>query len=343
VDNHIQQSPETDNILPGQSLRVAVLSNPGSGRNRQGMGWIDQTLKSHPQVMHFIARDPAEIMTVLAEISHAKPDVLAINAGDGTIAAILTALMEQQPFMKQPMLALLRGGTTNMIACDVGLKGSIRQALERLLHWTHATTPAIQPVSRPLLRVQSGENQPPLYGMSFGAGAIIKGMEYCQQNILRPGLRDSLGAGLCALRILLALARNDHRYVAPVTMEFSAIPEISNSSMPRDYFLLMVTTLERLFLGSHPYWGDKKGALHFTAIQSHSRHALRTIPPIFWGRTNRHVTPENGYWSQKVDALELTMNGTFTIDGELYSTHTDQGPVRITRGGRVNFLRFVDD
>jgi len=301
------------------------------------------SLGSHPDIKQFQARNPAEITTVLSDISRSEPDILAINAGDGTIAATLTALMEQQPFTRQPMLAILNGGTTNMIACDVGLKGNAKQSLDRLLLWARATTPAIQPVLRPLLRIQASAKQSPLYGMSFGAGAIIKGMEYCQQKVLRPGLRDSLGPGLCALRILLALARNDHRYAPPVTMALSTLPEIANSNSPRDYFILMVTTLERLFFGTHPYWGDNKGALHFTAIQSHAKHALRTIPPIFWGRTNRHVTPENGYWSQKVDSLELTLDGTFAIDGEIYSTDTDQGPVRITRGGEINFLRFVDN
>ena len=55
--------------------------------------------------------------------------VLAINGGDGTVAAILGALLESKPFVTPPLIALLPGGTANMSAGDVGLRGSLNKAV----------------------------------------------------------------------------------------------------------------------------------------------------------------------------------------------------------------------
>lgn len=327
-------------IPNGRSLQVALLSNPGSGRNSRGMAWVEAVLRNHPGTTHYLSRNPAEIVLALDKMAASPPDVLAINAGDGTVAAVLTALMEKRPFSRQPMLALLRGGTTNMTAGDIGLAGKATLSLERLLRWAHATTPAMELVRRAPLKVQAGAGQRPLYGMFFGGGAIIKGIEYCHQKVLRPGLRDSLGPALCALRVLYAMARNDHRYVAPAPMALQTTPRTAGIDGEREYFLLMVSALERLFLGAHPFWGNEEGTLHFTAIRSRARYALRTLPRLFWGRINDHVTAENGYWSGKVEALVLTMEGTFTIDGELYPAHPSAGPVRIGHGEKLCFLRF---
>ncbi len=305
------------------------------------MAWVEAILGRHPGVTHHLSRNPAEILTALENMAAAPPDVLAINAGDGTIAAVLTALMEKRPFGHPPLLALLRGGTTNMTAGDVGLTGKAAHSLERLLCWADATTPALEVIRRAPIRVVAGD-EAPLYGMFFGAGAIIKGIEYCHRKVLRPGLRDSLGPGLCALRVLYAMARNDHRYVAPVPMSLQMRPQMPGMEGEKDYFLLMVSALNRLFLGTHPYWGDDAGTLHFTAIRSGARHALRTLPRLFWGRTNRHVTARNGYWSRKVDTLELAMEGTFTIDGELYPARLAAGPLRIGHGEPLHFLRFSE-
>ncbi len=325
----------------GKTLRVAVLSNPGSGRNSRGMAWAEAILKDYPGVAHHLASNPAEIPAALENMALNAPDVLAVNAGDGTVAALLTALQERRPFACPPMLALLRGGTTNMTAGDIGLQGRASRSLRSLLEWAANTTPAMEAVWRPPLKVQAGDGAPPLYGMFFGAGAIVKGIEYCHQKVLRPGLRDSLGPGLCALRVVYAMARNDPRYAAPVPMSLQTRPGIPGIEEKREYFLLMVSALERLFLGAHPFWGDAGGTLYFSAIRARAHHALRILPRLLWGRASRHATADNGYWSRKIETLELRMEGVFTIDGELYPVRRDSGSVRITYGQPECFLRFT--
>jgi len=332
--------PDNERLHSGQALRVALLSNPASGRNRQGMEKIRQILAKHPEATHWEARTPEEVSTALHSIATVAPDILAINSGDGTIAAALTALYNERPFSRQPILALLRGGTTNMTAGDIGLHGNARQALQKLLRWSQDVDPDVGLLQRAPLQIQCESSVSPRYGMFFGAGAIVGGIEYCHRKILRPGMRDGFGPALCTLRMLIALVRGDRRYVTPVSIGVTSHPRLLPDEQARDYFVLMASTLERLYFGTHPFWGEEEGALYCTAIQSRARHALRTIPVLFRGRGNRHATETNGYWSRKIDCLELNMSGTFTIDGELYPLDETSGQLHISTAAPAYFLRF---
>lgn len=328
-------------LTAGRPVRLAVLSNPGSGRNRETAGArISELLAAHPHVAHERGACPAEIAAALHRLARSDPRVLVINGGDGTVAAALGALFNESPFPRPPLLALLAGGTTNMTAADAGMKGGAVRALARLLRWSQAVDPGVDTVRRPVLRVRPGTGQPELYGMFFGAGAIIKGIEYCQQRILRRGLRDGIGPGLCLLRILYAWLRGDHQDMAPVPLQAETRPPLESPPVERDYFILLASTLERLFLGMRPYWGEGDSGLHFSAIGARPRRFLRSLPGLLRGRPGSHVNPENGYWSGRVESLSLALDGTFTIDGELYPAHRERGPLQISRTPALTFLRF---
>jgi diacylglycerol kinase (ATP) len=324
-------------------LRVGLLSNPGSGRNRNNLHSIYRILAQHPQVSHRQAQTPAHVAAALDEFATRELDVLAINGGDGTVQAVLTVLMYRKPFGKLPLLALLPGGTTNMTAGDVGLKGNRNKALGKLLAWAAVAHAGVHLLQRPVMCIQPAPDRAPLYGMFFGAGAIIKGIEYCHNKVHPTGLRDGLAPGLCTLRVLLAMARGDPDYVTPVPMAIEMRPKDLAPHWfqhKQHLLLLLASTLERLFLGIHPYWGTPSGALYCTAIRTRPARAWRALPPLFWGHPNRLGTPENGYWSHKVNELRLTMDSRFTLDGELYEAHSRFGPVRVSQGGQVTFIRL---
>ncbi len=327
----------------GKTVRVGVLSNPKSGRNRRGLQSVREILAQHPEVYHSEATTPTEVLAAVVELAQREVDVMAINGGDGTVASVLTALFNNKPFAKRPLLALLRGGTTNMTAGDVGLKGNHKKTLRKLLAWANKAYPDTPIINREVLRVQAAPDKAPIYGMFFGTGAIIKGIEYCHQKVHSKGFRDGVGPGLCTLRILLAMLKGDTRYVAPVpiAVEIEAPTRSSTARTQKlDHFLLLTSTLEHLFLGIRPYWATNAGALHYTAILAAPSHPLRAIPSLFWGRPNRFGTPENGYSSLKVNALRLTMDSQFTVDGELYEADSRAGSVQVARGGEVQFIRL---
>ena len=324
-------------------LRLACVTNPESGRNRRHLAAVRALLSARPDVVHREARGQRAVSEALREMGADPPDLLAVNGGDGTVAAVLTTLLLEGPFPRLPLLVLLRGGTTNMTAGDVGAREALLPSLRRLLDPSGELEGTV--VERPVLRVDVSPERPAHFGMFFGTGAIVRGIEFCHRRVHSRGLRDSLAPALCTLRVLWAMARGDERYVAPrpMTVAGRVAGEQAGGGeegQEQDYLLVLASSLERLFAGLRPYWGDAEGAFYHSRLRARPGHALGTLAPLFWGRAGRFARPEHGYYSGKLDSLSLQMDGPVTVDGEVYQASRQAGPVRVSVGGRLAFLRF---
>ena len=322
-------------------LRLACVTNPESGRNRRHLAEVRALLSARSGVVYREARGQRAVSEALREMRADPPDLLVVNGGDGTVAAVLTTLLLEGPFPRLPLLVLLRGGTTNMTAGDVGAREALLPSLHRLLDPSGELEGTV--VERPVLRVDVSPEGPAQFGMFFGTGAIVRGIEFCHRRVHSRGLRDSLAPALCTLRVLWAMARGDERYAAPrPTTVTGRVGEgrAGGGEEEQDYLLVLASSLERLFAGLRPYWGDADGAFYHSRLRARPGHALRTLPPLFWGRAGRFATPGHGYYSGKLDSLSLEMDGPVTVDGEVYQASRRAGPVRVSVGGRVGFLRF---
>jgi hypothetical protein len=324
-------------FAPDKPLRVGVLHNPLSGANRRGLKKVREVLASYPEVAEHEVQTPADVAAALADFAQREVNLVAINGGDGTIQAALTVLYHQSPFERLPLLAALRAGTTSMTAGDVGLKGSAVQGLRKLLTWACDGKGEVVCLQRPVLRVQVAPEKEPLFGMFLGTASIYQGIQFCNNKLNRPGLRGEWAPGLTIALFLLAVAVKGGIYVAPVPINVSLD---DNPPEQRDWFLLMVSGLERLFLGLRPYWGKEDGPFHFTAIDSRPQYLLRVLPALIRGRTNRYGTPKNGYVSRNVERVRLSLNSGFTLDGELFEAKARHGPVLVENGGQVSFLQL---
>lgn len=328
--------------MADRPLRIALLTNPGSGRNRKGLERVRRFARNCPGLVHREAANPAEIASALAELIAQEPALLAVNGGDGTVAAVLTSLYRDVSATPPPPLALLRGGTTNMTAGDLGLTEPLPRALAGLQRLAESPPAKLPLVQRPILRVELWPGGDAHYGLFFGAGAIVRGIEYCHAKVHSKGLRDGIAPGICTLRVLLAMARRDQRYVEAVPIGIRA-RDRDGASPPglgeQDYYLLLASPLERLFLGLRPYWGAERGAFYFSALRSAPVRPLLTLPPLFWGRAGALATPANGYHSQKLDQLELDLDGPITLDGEIYQASRARGPVRVSAEDQALFLK----
>ena len=47
----------------------------------------------------------------------------------------------------------------------------------------------------------------------------------------------------------------------------------------------------------------------------------------------------NGYYSHNADRIRIAMDGKWVLDGELYAARLSDGPVTISNGGDVTFVR----
>ena len=321
----------------GEIPLVGVLINPLSGGNQRGLDAIRQVIDGYPRVLHYDAQTPREIMEALTHFARQGVNLLAVNGGDGTVQAVLTHLFNHNPFQSMPLLAVLQSGTTSMTARDVGFPGSRVKSLLKLFRWAMKGEGQPRIIRRPVLRVRA-PGHPARCGMFFGTAAIYQGIQYFHSKINSRGLRGEVGPGLTILRFLWAAIRQHSNFIpaVPITVTLDKKP-------PRqfDSFVVLISTLERLFLGLYPYWGRETGPLHYTALRARPRNLFRALPSILRGRDGRHVTAANGFFSHNVDEVKLNLDSGFTLDGQLYTPETGMEPTVVSNGGTASFLRIL--
>jgi hypothetical protein len=334
------QTPELLTSNPAPPRTIGLLTNPNSHRNRGQAGQIQAIVANHPAIDHQITASAAAIGPALQAFADRGIGVLAINGGDGTAARVFAELFEQAPFQRLPAVILLPGGTTNMNAGDVGMQGKLVKALKRLADWSDHPERGAETLSRAVLRADGAVDGKPAYGMFFGAGTIISGIDYCKAHIHTLGIRDELAPGVVMLRTIWGIARKEPYFSEPTATRIEL--DGRTDTHVRPVIQLIVSSLERLFLGLHPFWGQEAAPLHCTWIEKPTRKVLRAFPSVVRGRPNRHATPENGYFSHNAQQIRLWMDGLFTLDGEMHAASRECGPVTITTGGTLNFLRIDD-
>jgi diacylglycerol kinase family enzyme len=294
---------------------VGLISNPASGHNRDQFEDIRAHIGQISSIHHRITHSPADIAPVLRELAALNIEVLAINGGDGTVSAILGELLESRLFVRPPLIALLPGGTANMNAGDIGVRGSLKKAVERFCRWcTGERDIAGKVAQRALLRVLIDNIKQPLYGMFLGSGAVVHGAEYAHQEIHSRGMRDDFSLALGTLRTVWGVLRDDPTFNRHVTITLRLD---DREPIQCDTLILAVSTLQRLAFGMHPFWSTEPGTIRLTLMEQGCTHFARTFFSIVRGRPNRNAVPASGYFSRNANRIRLEMEGKINLDGEL--------------------------
>jgi hypothetical protein len=323
---------------PGSKMRVGILHNPLSGRNRRKPNLFKEILSRYPEVPCVEVNTPANILEALKAFAQGQVNCVVVNAGDGTIQATMGALFHHRPFSAMPCLAVLPAGTANLIAGDVGLGKLESNILDQFLMEAQSSTQKLSIESRPILRIRFPEEREPLYGMFFGAGAIYHGTQMGLQTKQSIGRLGEWGAGLILIKFLLALATGSRKGLNPITARVTAGD--SRPPLQNEYLVLMVTTLNRLFLGMNPFWSNNSGPLRFTSLRVPYRYLWRVLPALLRGHSHPLATANHGYISENLSEIRLAFNSGFVLDGEVYSASEHEEPLILDSPGELSFLRL---
>ena len=314
---------------------IGLISNPSSGHNREQFETIRSRIEQCSGIHHCVTGSAAEIKPALQELAELNVEVLAINGGDGTVAAILGEILESRPFVTLPLIALLPGGTANNTAGDIGLRGSLNKAIANFCQWSEGSREAHHKiVQRAALRVVIDKAQPARYGMFLGGGAVIKGTEYAHREIHSRGLRDDFSLALGTLRTVWGVVRDDPAFNRHVGIKLSL-----EDSNPTQYsaLILAVSTLQRLAFGMRPFWGSEPGDIRLTLMEQGCTRFARTFFSIVRGRRSRNAVAASGYHSHNAHKLTLEMAGKINLDGEVLEVA--QG-VAMSASEPLEFLRL---
>ncbi len=313
---------------------VAVLSNPKSTTNQLAMDRVRSIVNESPNVVHFELKDISSIDEALELFARANPSLLVINGGDGTVGAVLAALLYRNPFRIIPPIAVMPGGKTNMTAADLGIKGDPEAVLKQLLLIARQGRIPDMLTNRNLIELDLGNGEEPKVGTFFGAAGIVKAIKWTRENAYSKGLPNWLSHFMAFTRVagaFLGFGR-DQSIVKSGEIGISmrgATPQSSN------YVMITATTLDRLVLGLKPYGHEGAGGIKFSAVEYGADNTRRALWALFtrgWGGSKI-----DGLFTRRSNEISITCSDSVTLDGELFDL--DDKQVLRLRGDRS--LTFV--
>ena len=316
-------------------MRIGVLNNLRAGRRRPAAARLGEVLRGRTDVVSVETEGAHELAPALAELERREIDVLVLNGGDGTVQCALSALLRDPTRERLPAIAPLRGGRTNSTSSDLGADRDPARGLARLLAATDAGQLDRLAVARPVLRVRSALRGVDQYGMFFGAGLIYRAIGLVHRKF-PPGRQGVFGAGLVTGALVGKVVFRPSSGI--LTPDKCQVRIDGRDLVDAELYLLIASSLERLFLRINPFWGCGPGGMRLTALASRAQWMALAAPGILAGHPPRWLSRERGYASERAERAELRISCGFTIDGELFAPEPEEH-VELCADRRVTFVR----
>jgi hypothetical protein len=299
-------------------MRVGVVRNPKSYRNRRDMPWVtapDNVLFAKPKTK-------AALTEALTGFAEAGVDRLVLDGGDGTVRDVLTRLPATFG-ARIPLLAVTPSGKTNVLAEDLGVAPdwSVEAAVGRILD------PAAPRQVRPCIDVVR-EDGSLRRGFVFGTGAYVRATRLAQSAHRMGAFGTASVALTLAMSVVQSIAgRDDRGWRAGEVMQLAR----GGKTEARARFLVIASTLERLPLGLKPF-GAKRPGLKSLTIDAPPRLLLAALGPL-WRGTEPAWLARAGYVRGEGN-FTVALDGEFVLDGEAYPG----GELTVSAGPALEFV-----
>ncbi|HYZ48940.1 MAG TPA: acylglycerol kinase family protein, partial [Sphingomonas sp.] len=316
---------------------VALLSNPRSTGNRALLPRVRAYCAGHPDIFHYEVEEVRQIPDAMRTIARVNPKVIVINGGDGSVQAVLTELHGGKYFgANPPPVAVLPNGKTNLIALDLGAQGDPLQALEKILGLAQLDL-APHIVRRELIALSDGRDSRPVLGMFLGGAGLADSILYCRNKIYPLGLPNGISHLLTALAVIISTVLGVRAAFLPPRPAPIQVRLEQGGQLSGRYTLLIVTTLERLLLGSRAEGAG--GHLKLMAVEQRPGTLFRAVLASVRGRLGRLRL--RGVHIEQGDEIEIAgERSSVILDGELFQTSAGR-PIVLRTTQPVPFLKLA--
>ncbi|HEX7599847.1 MAG TPA: acylglycerol kinase family protein, partial [Polyangia bacterium] len=104
-------------------MPIVVFVNPGSRANRRDPGRAGRFSSILGETGYVVSPTSSEELAAQArKVAEAHPSIIGVHGGDGTLHWTVTALLRAYGQRPLPPLALLVGGTMNVVASSLGIQ-----------------------------------------------------------------------------------------------------------------------------------------------------------------------------------------------------------------------------
>lgn len=306
---------------------IAVIVNPRSRANRRNpriAAEFQAILGDRGRV--FAPKSIAELDATAAELHESPPSVLAIHGGDGTLHKTVTALGRVFGADPLPPIAILCGGTMNVVASSLRIRERPSVFLTAIVEADRTGQP-LETVRRRCLQI--GDELGFLFGSGLPANFLT---EYYGPGEYGP----ARAAWLLARAFFSAIWHGP--FIQRVFKRFEGSVRVDGTLLQHTTFVgLMAGTVREVGLGFKLVHRADDDPERFGVLAMHSGilSLALDVPAV---RTGRGISTSRAF-SAVASQMEIqSKNGemAYTVDGDLYRTHE---PMTIGLGPPIVFLK----
>ena len=314
-----------------QPLVIPVFVNPSARANRRNprLAARFQTIVGGDGRV-LAPRSLDELGQMAAALRAEPPPVIAIHGGDGTLHKTLTALIAAWQGAPPPPVAILCGGTMNVVAASLGLRERPSVMLAQLVETLRAGRP-LETLPKRTIAVHDGSGV--RYGFIFGNGLLSNFLtEYYGPNGYGP-MRAIWIVLRCVASALVAgpfARRLFRRFEGEVKVDGQPL------SWP-NFASIGAATVREVGLGFKLYDRAHDDPDRFGVLAIHAG-PLALMPDVPAVHAGRGISPERAFSSvaSTLDVSSPESRMTYTIDGDLYHT---SAPIHVAVGPPIQFVK----
>ncbi len=310
-------------------LRCCIFNNMNSGKNRRYKYNKDKFRSMVPGKYRIIdAYSLSDLPATVHLIKEEGINLLMVNGGDGTIQKLVTALVNKLPEKSLPIILPLRGGTTNTIASNIGVRKNPLDTIEILRDYLESYDRGEETLATlPLRPLKITDREHGLkYGFIFTNGLIYKVQQlfYKQDN---PTFSTVVNLITTMIGGYTIGSQGVRKYFSKTHENI----HIDGRKYPEDkYLLIIASSFQKLLLWFRPFYNaDAKGVdrFYFIATAADPWLIIRNLRTF---TTGKQVPPRS--FNDTAAHVNIKAECGYGLDGEMVNDgHTDvtieQGPV----------------
>ena len=306
---------------------IGIIANPHSKLN-----------KRNPRRQHLLSyiageKGRLEVTNNLEELRKVAQDfrrraikIVAINGGDGTISRTITAFIDAYQEEPLPKIALLGGGTMNMLADNLGIKGSPEENLFRLIE-QHSLSE--EDNVTPLNTIKIGCD----YGFLFADGTSARFLDEFYKN-----KTGSLGSASLVVKAAISALINGSLFQRIVRGEIVNLSLENKESIQVEALSVLVSSVPKIPHGIRMFPHISQGEKGFNVLCINLK-AGEVVRKFF--QTLLYKPYREGYGKIRLCSPGLRISYKnpmpYTLDGELFLS--ENGQINIEKGPEIQFLK----
>jgi len=306
---------------------IAVIVNPRSRANRRNpriASEFQAIVGDRGRV--FAPKTLDELNESIAEWRRAPPEVIAVHGGDGTLHKTVTALGRVFGDDPLPPVAILCGGTMNVVATSLAIRERASVFLTAIVEASR-TGRRLDTIRRRCLRI--GDELGFLFGSGLPANFLA---EYYAPSGYGPGR-----AAWLLMRGFFSALWNGP-FIRKLFKRFEGSVSVDGQLLDRTSFVgLMAGTVREVGLGFKLVHRADDDPERFGVLAIHGRPMSLSVD-VWAVQRGRGISERRAFSAVASQMHVQSKNGAFayTIDGDLYRT---QDPVDISLGPPIDFLK----